>query len=361
MIRAHSRHLVIGLIVAISALIAGACDDGSEEEAESLDATPTITPLASPTIAAPTMEPVTTLVFTGDIIPARCSLSAMQRSGDVTSTFAPLRDTLSGADITVGTLDSTISSVAEPYGCILTFNLAGEAEFVGALSFAGFDVISHAANHIKDCGAIACGDDAMNETHALLSAEGIAVTGAGPNVAKAREPAIIERNGVTFGFLAYDDIAAYYHAGIGNGGSAPLDTATVGDDVRAAAARADVVVVLPHWGIEYVAEPSQRQREFAAAAVAAGADLVVGNHPHWVQGYETINGAFVAYALGNFVFDQDWSLETQQGALLRVTFSGDRMTDRAYTPIRIYDEYQPRLAPPAEATQIIERIERASP
>ena len=79
-----------------------------------------------------------------------------------------------------------------------------------------------------------------------------------------------------------------------------------------------------------------------------------------MQAHETIDGTFVAYALGNFVFDQDWSLETQQGALLEVTFTGTRMTGTKFTPVHIYDNYQPRIAEGDEAAQIIDRIETAS-
>jgi poly-gamma-glutamate synthesis protein (capsule biosynthesis protein) len=342
--------LLCGLMLAAAA---AACDAGDSEP------TPTPPPTGTPA-PSPTPVPVTTLVFTGDIIPARCSYAAMQARGDYTAAFAPLRDTLAGADITVGTLDSTISNAAVPIGCTPTFNLAGPAAFIDALTFAGFDVISHAANHIRDCGNANCGNAAMLETGEILRAAGIAMTGSGTDLAAARVPAVVERNGVRFAFLAYDDIASYYHAAPGVPGSAPLDPATVAGDVAAARAAADLVVVLPHWGIEYTTDPSPRQREFARAAAAAGADLVVGNHPHWVQAHEQIGATFVAYALGNFVFDQDWSLETQQGAMLTVTFTGTEVTGTAYTPIRIYDAFQPRLAPPDEAASILARIEAAS-
>ncbi|MDE3097737.1 MAG: CapA family protein, partial [Chloroflexota bacterium] len=161
-------------------------------------------------------------------------------------------------------------------------------------------------------------------------------------------------------FLAYDDVAPYYHATANSPGSAPMDPATVGEDIAAARKVADVVIVMPHWGIEYTASPSARQRAFARACAAAGADLVIGNHPHWVQAHEQIGRTFVAYALGNFVFDQSWSIETQQGALLDVTFTGARVTATAYTPVHIYDQYQPRLAPPDEAAAIMRRIDDAS-
>jgi poly-gamma-glutamate synthesis protein (capsule biosynthesis protein) len=222
--------------------------------------------------------------------------------------------------------------------------------------------MSHAANHIKDCGNATCGDLAVTETKANLQAAGVLAVGSGASIEYAREPVIVERNGLRFAFLAYDDIAPYYHATETAAGAAPLDPATIGNDIMVARARllADVVVVLPQWGVEYTTSPSARQREAAAIAAYAGADLIVGNHPHWVQAHEQLGQVFVAYALGNFVFDQDWSLETQQGAMLEVTFTGTRVTRTRYLPIRIYDEYQPRLAEPVEASAILDRIEAAS-
>jgi len=92
----------------------------------------------------------------------------------------------------------------------------------------------------------------------------------------------------------------------------------------------------------------------------AGAMLVVGNNPHRVQGMETFpNGAVVAYALGNFVFDQEWSDGTQytlQGVMLRATFRGAQLQGIELIPIHIYDNFQPRLAPPEEAVEILRQV-----
>ena len=280
--------------------------------------------------------------------------------GDYTLPFQPLHDTLVAADITIGSLDATASDAATPFGCTPTFSLAAPAKAVGGFTYAGYDVIAHAANHIKDCGIDSCGDRAMLETDANLRAAGIKTMGSGANLREARAPIVIERNGVYFAFLAYDDIANYYNATADSPGSAPLDPATITEDVAAAKKVANVVIIVPHWGVEYTADPSDRQREFARAAAAAGADMIIGNHPHWVQAHEQIGKMFVAYALGNFVFDQDWSLETQQGAMLEVTFTGTKMTAYKYTPIHIYDRFQPRLTEPPEAAQILGRIEDAS-
>ena len=345
-------------VLAIATLPLVACGVAAELPATS---TPVI---SSPTLVpspAPTVEPETTLLFTGDIIPARCTDAAVAAlGGDWTLPFQAMHDTLAAADITVGSLDSTISDAVVPTGCIETFSLGGVAAVASGLQYAGYDVIAHAANHIKDCGAAACGDQSMLDTATNLLAAGIQSAGSGTNLTEAREPVVVERNGVYFAFLAYDDIAEYYQATEATAGSAPMDPATVAEDVANARKVANVVIVMPHWGIEYTADPSERQREFARAAAAAGADLVIGNHPHWVQAHEQIGSTFVAYALGNFVFDQDWSLETQQGAILEVTFTGTRVTGTKYTPIHIYDEHQPRPSEGDEAAQILDRIETAS-
>ena len=319
------------------------------------------TPQPSREPPAPTVEPITHLLFTGDLIPARCTYAKIRDlGGDFTLPFRPLHDLLNAADLTIGTLDATASDAGTPYGCVETFSLAAPAAAVTGFQYAGYDVIAHAANHIKDCGVSPCGDRAMLETDANLRAAGIAAVGSGRNLTEARAPVVVQRNGVYFAFLAYDDIADFYHATDDAPGSAPLDAETIAADVVAARQVANVVVIVPHWGIEYTASPSERQRQFASAAAAAGADLVVGNHPHWVQAHERIGNTFVAYALGNFVFDQDWSLETQQGALLEITFTGTRITATRYIPVHIYDQYQPRLAANPEAAQILERIETAS-
>jgi poly-gamma-glutamate synthesis protein (capsule biosynthesis protein) len=345
-------------MMALAALLvplSTACSDDDAAPTPTTAPTGTVTPNPSPTPV-----PVTTLLFTGDIIPARCTLARLQAIGDYGAAFDALRPQLTAADITVGSLDSTLADSAVPIGCTPTFNLAGPPEFANALGDAGYDVIAHAANHIKDCGNANCGDLAVTETIDNLRASGVAPVGSGATLAEARMPVIVERNGLRFAFLAYDDIATYYHATDTVAGAAPLDAATIVVDVARAREMAEVVVVLPHWGAEYTATPSPRQREIARIATYAGADLIVGNHAHWVAAHEQVGETFVAYALGNFVFDQDWSLETQQGAMLEVTFTGDAITATRFIPVHIWDEFQPRLAEPAEAAQITGRIESAS-
>jgi poly-gamma-glutamate synthesis protein (capsule biosynthesis protein) len=303
----------------------------------------------------------TILRATGDVLPVRCTLARIEElGGDFRRPFEQLGPWLAEADIAVSSLDAAVSDAGTPFTCQETFSLLAPSAAADGFEFAGIDVMTVATNHVKDCGTSPCGDQAFFDTLTSLRSRRIQPVGGGADLAEARAPAIVEASGITFAFLGYDQIASYYHASADAAGTAPLNDAFLREDVAAAAERAEVVVILPQWGVEYTADPNESQRTLARAAVQAGADLVIGNHPHWVQAAEVIDGSFVAYALGNFVFDQDWSLETQQGAVLEAAFHGPRLAGIRYYPVRIFDNHQPRFAEGAEAQQVLDRIWTAS-
>jgi poly-gamma-glutamate synthesis protein (capsule biosynthesis protein) len=130
----------------------------------------------------------------------------------------------------------------------------------------------------------------------------------------------------------------------------------VAEAVRAAGERADVVIPYFHWGVEYAAEPNARQRSLAYAAIDAGADLVLGAHPHWVQTTERYEDTLIVYSMGNFVFDQEWSRETKRGVIATFAFDGAEVTAVEYTPILIVDFNQPRPATGADYTAVLTRL-----
>jgi poly-gamma-glutamate synthesis protein (capsule biosynthesis protein) len=179
-------------------------------------------------------------------------------------------------------------------------------------------------------------------------------------LSEATAPVVVTAQGVRFAFLGFSAVNAPLWAAEASPGVGPLQKEIVGDAIRRAQEQADVVIALPHWGREYQAEISWEQFKAAQEMVEAGAMLVVGNNPHRVQGMETFpNGAVVAYALGNFVFDQEWSDGTQytlQGVMLRATFRGAQLQGIELIPIHIYDNFQPRLAPPEEAVEILRQV-----
>ena len=225
----------------------------------------------------------------------------------------------------------------------------------------------------EGCGPAA----ALLDTIANLERVGIVTAGAGADLAAARTPAVFTvetaTGPVTFAFVAYDSIAAaFYAAGPDSAGTAPLETAFVREDVAGALELADHVIVGAGWGVEYTADPIGFQTENAGAAIEAGATVVLGNHPHWVQAVEHFEAeragraadALVAYSFGNFVFDQDWSVETTHGMAMDLGFTAERLIGYRIRPVIIRGLpeltrglYRPEFVDPAgEGRVILDRI-----
>jgi poly-gamma-glutamate synthesis protein (capsule biosynthesis protein) len=121
------------------------------------------------------------------------------------------------------------------------------------------------------------------------------------------------------------------------------DLARVLDEVQRLERRVDVVVVMPHWGTQYTHAVEPAQRLVGRRLVDAGADLVIGGHPHWVQPVERYRGAVIAYSLGNFVFDMDFMTETMEGVVLEATFWGPELKAVRLLPYRMDDgSFAPR-------------------
>jgi poly-gamma-glutamate synthesis protein (capsule biosynthesis protein) len=238
------------------------------------------------------------------------------------------------------------------------------SEMVAGLTFAGFDLITTATNHAADCGLVrGCDYESLLDTLAHLRAAGIAPVGTGANMAEAMAPVILTVNGVRFAFIGISAINNQIWATESTPGTGPFESKIFLEAIRAAKEQAEVVIVLPQWGREFSDQITWLQWDSARAMVDAGATLVVGNNPHRVQGVQTFpNGAVAAYALGNFVFDQEWSdgtLYTIQGVMLKATFVGADLQGIELIPIHIYDNLQPRLAPPDEAAQILQDVENS--
>lgn len=303
--------------------------------------------------------PAIRLLFTGDINPGRCPAQVALQNNDFTLPYQAVADELRAADITVGSLDGAISGVSAPSPCPQTKNLVGPPRTVEGLLFAGFDVITVATNHAKDCGQLGfgCENRSFLDTLRHLTEAGLLPVGGGEALASARAPVIVERQGIRFAFLGVTEVGEDTWAGEAQPGTNPLSEATIDmvlADVAAARANADVVIVLQQWGVEYAEAPEAHQRTWAQRMIEAGATLVVGNHPHMVQPVEQFPGGLAAYALGNFVFDQQpW--RTRQGVVLEAVFHGQQLASWRLLPIHIYSFYQPRWADPEEAAQILAR------
>lgn len=328
-------------------------------------ATATATARGATAPATPTDVPLTRLIFTGDINPGRCVYFYAQQAGDMTLPYRDVAATLRAANLAIGSLDASLSDFNPPPPCDERYlNLMAPTEAVQGMAYAGFDVMTVATNHIKDCGIVrGCRNEAMFDTLATLRGANIAPVGAGASLTEALAPAILTVNGVRFAFIGLSSINTELWASATQPGNAPLVRALAEPVIRQARQQAEVVIVLPHWGTEYSPRINALQARDAQWMVDAGATLVVGNHPHRVQGVERFsNGAVVAYALGNFVFDQQWSdgtLFTVQGLMLQADFRGTELVNVTLIPIQIQNNFQPRLATAAEAAQILAEVEQS--
>lgn len=319
----------------------------------------------------PAFDPVL-VVSPGEILPVRCANAALEAHGDYSVMFESVRTLLERADIAIGGLDTPLTDVSPPTPCESTFTLQGSPRAAEAIAGAGIDLLFVNGNHMFDCWVPCPPYAALRDTLARLHRLGVRTVGAGENLREARQPVVLEAGSGTptkFAFLAYDEIAPWNWATEGAPGTAPLKRETVIEDVRAARAVADVVIVGMSWGIEYTPDPTANQRDLAAAAVEAGATLVVGNHPHVVEAIErrTVEGrtAFVIYAQGNYIFDQSWSVPTTQAVLLEAGFVDGRLIGYRLRPVVTRGNaelrrglYRPELVPPAgaEGREILGRI-----
>jgi len=205
--------------------------------------------------------------------------------------FARVKQALADGDVRFCNLEAPLSATGPHAPHQLIFRASPAA--VGSLTDAGFDVVSLANNHTMNAGR-----EGLQNTMSLLARHGIAFAGAAWREGGDVHPTTLRVNDLRLRFLAFTSI------GRGDAHVSPEDPSAALAQVRAARREADVLVVSVHWGVEYKRRPSQWQREFAHRLVEAGADVVLGHHPHVLQGVEVLDGKLILYSMGNFVFDQ---------------------------------------------------------
>lgn len=301
-----------------------------------------------------------TLLFTGVIVPARCVQAEIDERNDASFVYDNVRDLIQGADLAVGTLNTTLSDYPPHTGCKVTYVLVSDSRSAVAAGQAGFDVMSVATNHIKNCGIGDCGDRAFLDTLKALRDNGIQPVGAGNNLAEGLKPVVVEIKGIRFGIVSLGMVEPMTFASETTPGIGVLNDENLRAAIADARSQADVVIVMPHWGPEDTPNPNEYQLHFSQVAVQAGADLVVGNHTHVVQAIEQIDGIDVFYGLGNFIFDQNWDLAHQQGVILLAHFEGSEYIGYELIPTHVDGDGTVHLAIADEAAQVLLRIEEAS-
>ncbi|MEW6439966.1 MAG: CapA family protein [bacterium] len=228
--------------------------------------------------------------------------------------FRAVLPCLTGADLAVANLESPLLENGKPIPGKCT--LRGSPGWAAVLREAGIRLVTLANNHVMDYG-----EEGLSATLAALAAAGVRHVGAGKNRVEACAPVFLEVGSARLAVLARTSVivSSPSHATEARGGVAFLHEGETLEQVRRCRTGADAVAVLLHWGIEEYQYPSVVQRRLAAKLIAAGADLVIGHHPHVLQGVEPLHGALVAYSLGNFVFDDfEWTLPRAGGGERRM-------------------------------------------
>jgi len=276
-------------------------------------------------------------------------------------TLRPLSRRLASADLTVGNLESTLSDDGFPSQGDDSF--AADPRVLDSLTRAGIDVLSLANNHTGDYG-----ERALRQTLAHLDGSSIQRVGAGYDARDAWRPVIVEHDGVRFGFVAFNAIGETPRATPTSPGAAEIrmqprtgplnraDLRRVASIVGRLERRTDVVIALPHWGDQYTNQPVPGQGVVGAALLDAGADIVVGGHPHWVQGVDVHDGGLIVNSLGNFIFDMDFMTQTQQGVLADIVCWDGEVKSVRFTPYVIGTDFAPRVVQGPVAATILAQM-----
>lgn len=219
-----------------------------------------------------------------------------------------------------------------------------------ALRQAGFGFLNLAANHVLDAGCVG-----MEYTQRCLEEAGIATAGVGQTQAEARRLRVVERGGLSFGFLCYAEDSNYV-LGHRENSHAFYELESILQDVAENRGRVDILVVSIHADLEFMPTPSLPRLRAAREIARAGAKIVLQHHPHVPQGVEMAHGALIAHSLGNFVFPahtcpymRDNGPHTASTFLLLAQVTRKGVTSFERIPFRINEPPEERPAPLAGA------------
>ena len=272
--------------------------------------------------------------------------------------FDKMRPWLQKADIAFGNLEGPLTDdgVAEVNKKYLFRSPPDKV--APALARAGFNVVSLANNHSLDYGF-----QGLDETRAALKKAGIQPVGAGRDLVQARAPVFMKTNGATVAFLAYSLVfPKEFWAGPEKPGTAFGHERYVRADVAAARRQADLVVVSFHWGQEGKTELRAYQTLLAHAAIDSGASIVLGHHPHVLQGIERYKGGVIIYSLGNFAFGS-YSNTATRSVIALFGIRNRQLHDLRLVPIDVNNVevvFQPRPLVGLDASEVVEQLERLS-
>ena len=270
------------------------------------------------------------ILGTGDTMMGSWASQVIADSG-VTYPFENLRNTVSGADVFFTNLEAPFGTAGTAFEKKFTFRV--KPSLVQVLLDGGVNLVSLANNHIMDFGSIC-----LDQTIETLQNNAIYYAGAGKNLKQARKPAIIEAKGKRIGFLAYSLTfpEEFWASDTSAGTCFPFEEFAF-NDVRALKQQCDFVIISCHWGQELMETPKKYQVKLAHRLIDNGADLILGHHPHIVQGIEQYKDKWIAYSLGNFIFGS-YSESARDSFIFKITVNEAFETTAQVIPINVYNK-----------------------
>lgn len=287
----------------------------------------------------------------GDVMLAGRWSSDLKRIG-YEALFVNVKGEFKKADFTIANLESPLATSGIEF-TEKKFRFRGNPEIALALKKSGINLVNLANNHIMDYGS-----DALAETLHNLESAGITSIGAGKNLGEARKMAFYKIKGKKIAFLGYSltEPTAFF-AGKNRSGTAPGFKKLYMDDIKKARSQADYVIVSFHWGTEGKSEIQSYQSETAHNAIDAGADVIIGHHPHVLRGIEKYKRGLILYSLGNFVFASKSKI-ADASVIVRLHLDDNNHeieilpVDILYSRVR----FQPKMMTGLKGTSIIERL-----
>lgn len=294
-----------------------------------------------PPIDVPEPPQPITLTFAGDIM-LDGGVGKIAKEHGTPYLFSGVKEQFTTDDLTVGNLECAVSTRGKAETKTYTFRAA--PTLLPGLRESGIEVVTLGNNHAMDFGR-----QALLDTLEHLREAEITVVGAGANADEAYRPALLavgEEQVALFGVSRVLPSTHWYAGDDRPGLASAYDPARLLAEIRAVRPSADLVVVYFHWGIERAVEPEQYQRLLAQQCIDAGADLIIGSHPHVPQGFEYYRGRLIVYSLGNFVFNK----RTKSTMIVQTVFLDGKLRSATAIPCE-YSGYQPRVATAATARQ----------
>lgn len=280
------------------------------------------------------------IIFVGDIMVDRGVENSVKNNlgGDFGKLFDNIEDYLKNSDGVFGNLEGPVTTKGTNAGS--RFSFAMDKAILPVLVANNFKMVSFANNHIGDRSTTGFLDTLTN-----LDEAGLAYAGAGKNFTEASTVKTITINDINIGFIACSDVGPdWIKATETKPGQLLCSNPKLGEIVANAKSQVDFLVFSAHWGAEYHPR-SQRQIDIAHTVIDRGADMVIGHHPHVIQATEWYKDKFIAYSLGNFIFDQYFSEATMQGLVVDAVIDPKKKTEVVLKIVELSkdgNKYQPR-------------------